>query len=63
MSKTVVKEKTIHYKKFDFLKGANLGHILETQLLEKDSFYYKATNRQQFISATKDDFILINKEV
>ncbi|MUP88312.1 hypothetical protein [Acinetobacter baumannii] len=60
MSKTVVKDKTVHYKKVDFLKGANLGQLLKAQLLDKDSFYYKAINRQQFVSATKDDFILIN---
>ncbi|EMQ4145771.1 hypothetical protein WGY47_001712 [Acinetobacter baumannii] len=60
MSKTVVKDKTVHYKKVDFLKGANLGQLLKAQLLDKDSFYYKAINSQQFVSATKDDFILIN---
>ncbi|EXI13981.1 hypothetical protein J610_3749, partial [Acinetobacter sp. 723929] len=60
MSKTVVKDKTVHYKKVDFLKGANLGNLLKAQLLDKDSFYHKAINRQQFVSATKDDFILIN---
>lgn len=60
MSKTIVKEKTVHYKKVDFLKGANLGQLLKSQLLEKDSFYFKAINRQQFISTAKDDFILIN---
>ncbi|MFW2098631.1 hypothetical protein ACG9ZL_20885 [Acinetobacter sp. ULE_I057] len=60
MSKTVTKEKTVHYKKVDLLRGANLGQLLKAQLLEDKSFYYKATNRQQFISATKDDFILIN---
>ena len=57
---TIVKEKVVHYKKVDFLKGANLGQLLKAQLLEKDSFFHKAANRQQFISATKDDFILIN---
>nr|EKX9919115.1 hypothetical protein [Acinetobacter baumannii] len=46
MSKTVVKDKTVHYKKVDFLKGANLGQLLKAQLLDKDSFYYKAINRQ-----------------
>lgn len=60
MSKTIVKEKTVHYKKVDFLKGANLGQLLKAQLLDKESFYYKAVNRQQFVSVTKDDFILIN---
>ena len=60
VSRTVVKEKTVHYKKVDFLKGANLGQLLKAQLLDKDSFYYKAVNRQQFVSAIKDDFILIN---
>lgn len=60
MSKTVTKEKTVHYKKVDFLKGANLGHLLKAQLLDSESFYSKAINRQQFVSATKDDFILIN---
>lgn len=60
MSKTIVKEKTVHYKKVDFLKGANLGQLLKAQLLDKDSFYHKAVNRQQYVSATKDDFILIN---
>lgn len=57
---SVVKEKTVHYKKVDFLKGANLGQLLKAQLLEKESFFHKAVNRQQFISTTKDDFILIN---
>lgn len=57
---TVVKEKVVHYKKVDFLKGANLAQLLKTQLLEKECFFHKAANRQQFISATKDDFILIN---
>ena len=57
---TVVKDKVVHYKKVDFLKGANLGQLLKAQLLEKESLFYKATNRQQYISATKDDFILIN---
>ncbi|WP_159454715.1 hypothetical protein [Acinetobacter baumannii] len=42
MSKTVVKDKTVHYKKVDFLKGANLGNLLKAQLLDKDSFYHKA---------------------
>lgn len=60
MSKTVVKEKTVHYKKVDFLKGANLGQLLKAQLLNDSSFFHKAVNRQQFVSATKDDFILIN---
>lgn len=60
MSKTVAKEKTVHYKKVDFLRGANLGQLLKAQLLETDSFYSKAINRQQFVSATKEDFILIN---
>ncbi len=34
MSKTVTKDKTVHYKKVDFLKGANLGHLLKAQLLD-----------------------------
>lgn len=41
MSKTVVKDKTVHYKKVDFLKGANLGQLLKAQLLDKDSFTIK----------------------
>lgn len=60
MSKTVTKDKTVHYKKVDLLRGANLGQLLKDHLLNEQFLYSKAANRQQYISATKDDFIFIN---
>lgn len=54
------KPKSIHYKRADVGNGKDLQQLLTDVLLTEQSQWYKACNRQQFISDDSDVFYFIN---